>query len=224
MKFLRRLLTHNVPWKLGSLLLAIVLWWTVIGEPELVTLQAADVYYKNLPEGFVVISDIRESVELELQGPSRVLDRENLSSVKVLLDLSDVTAPGEETFAIIDSDVTLPEGVRLLSAMPARLFLEFDRRGSKEVPVSINLVGEPAEGYAVTSLEVTPPTVTFRGPESRLKVLDTALTDVVDITALDRSTEVHVKTYVSDPQLQLESQGEVTAIVTIEKGPVSSNP
>ena len=224
MKLLRRFFTHNVGWKLGSLLLAVVLWWTVIGEPELVTLQAADVYYKDLPEGFVVTSDTLESVELELQGPSRVLDRENLSNVKVLLDLSNVTSPGEETFAIVGSDVTLPEGVRLLSAMPARLFLEFDRRLTKEVPVSVNVVGEPAEGYVVSNTEVIPPTVKFRGPESRLKLLDTALTDVVDVSSLDRSIEVHVKTYVSDPQLQLESRGEVTAIVTIEKGPEASNP
>jgi YbbR domain-containing protein len=222
-KFLRRLFTHNVGWKLGSLLLAVLLWWNVVGEPQLITVQTADVYYKNLPDGFIVISDTLDSVELELRGPSRVFDRENLSNVKVQLDLSAVTSPGVETFAIGEGDVTLPEGVELLAAIPARLFLEFDRRSSKEVQVSVNVVGQPAEGYHVSKSEAVPPTVTFRGPESRLKVLDSALTDAVDITALDRSIEIPVKAYVADPQLQLQSPVEVTAIVTIEKGPASSN-
>lgn len=222
MKFLTRLFTHNVGWKLGSLALAIVVWWSVIGEPELVTLQSADLYFKDLPAGFMVLTDSPESIELELQGPSRVLDRENLSSVKVLLDLSSVAAPGQQTFAIADSDVTLPAGVQLLSAKPARLFLEFDRRASKEVPVVLNLVGNPADGYKVTSFETVPASVTYRGPESRLKVLESALTDAIDISGLEQSIEVSVKTFVSDPQLQLESAGQVTAMVTIEKAPTSS--
>ena len=120
MRGLSRLLTHNLGWKLGSLGLAILLWFTVVGEPELITVQSAGVYFQNLRSGLVINSDVG-GVQLELRGPSAVLNRENLSGVKVLLDLASVSEEGERAFTISSRDVTLPEGVTFLSAAPPRV-------------------------------------------------------------------------------------------------------
>ena len=120
MRTLRRLLTHNLGWKLGSLGLAMVLWLAVVGEPELITVQPANVYFRNLRPGMVIEPDVG-TLQLELRGAPAALNRENLSGVKVLVDLAGVAEAGERAFPISSRDVTLPEGVSFLSAAPPRV-------------------------------------------------------------------------------------------------------
>ena len=220
MRGLRRLLLHNWAWKLGSLGLAIVLWFAIVGEPELVTVQAAGVYYENLPEDIVIASDVPDSVQIELRGPSAILGRQNLSGVKILLNLGSVTAPGQQSYTISSSDVSLPDGVSFLSAEPPRLFLEFDRKASKEVPVRVHLQGSPASGYKVAGHTVHPPTVRVSGPEARLRNLEAAQTDAVEVSGLDRNVTVNSNAVVSDPLLKLEPQ-KVAVDIAIERGKTS---
>ena len=65
-----KLLTHNFGWKLGSLALAVLLWFAILGEPELVTTHTAPILYKNLPRGLLIGSDALDQVRVELRGPS----------------------------------------------------------------------------------------------------------------------------------------------------------
>ncbi len=219
MRTLRRLLLHNWAWKLGSLALAVLLWFAVVGEPELVTVQAAGVYFANLREDFVIASDVPDSVQIELRGPSAILSRENLSGIKVLLDLSSVSAPGQQSYTISSRDVALPAGISFLSAVPSRILLEFDRRVSKEIPVHADLRGSPAAGFRLTRHAVRPETVRVSGPESRLRRLEAAQTDAVEMTGLDRSATVIANAFVADPAVQLESPSRVTVNLTIERVP-----
>ena len=216
-RMLPRLFLHNWAWKLGSLGLAVLLWFTVVGEPELTTVQAAGVYYENLDENLVIASEVPESVQIQLRGPSAVLDRQNLASVKILLNLSSVSAPGQQSYTISSRDIVLPEGVIFLSAVPSRLQLEFDRRAFKEVPVRVDLKGSPASGFRVSGHTVHPPTVRVSGPEMRLRHLEAAQTDTVEISGLDRNVTVSANAYLSDPQLQLETR-RVTVDIAIERG------
>jgi len=220
MRGLRRLLLHNWAWKLGSLGLAIVLWFAIVGEPELVTVQAAGVYYENLPEDIVIASDVPDSVQIELRGPSAILGRQSLSGVKILLNLGSVTAPGQQSYTISSSDVSLPDGVSFLSAEPPRLFLEFDRKASKEVPVRVHFQGSPASGFKVAGHTVHPPTVRVSGPEARLRNLEMAQTDAVEVSGLDRNVTVNANAIVSDPLLKLEPQ-TVAVDIASERGKTS---
>lgn len=219
MRTLRRLLFHNWGWKLGSLALSVLLWYAVVGEPELVTVQAAGVYFANLREGLVIASAAPDRVQIELRGPSAVLSRENLSGVKVFLDLSSVSAPGQQSYTISSRDVALPAGISFLSAVPSRIFLKFDWRRSKDVPVHVDLRGIPAQGFRLARYAVDPETVRVSGAESRLRLLEAAQTDPLEITGLDRSTTAVTNAFVADPAVQLESPPRVTVHLTIERVP-----
>jgi len=220
MRTLRRLLLHNWAWKLGSLGLAVMLWFAVVGEPELITVQAAGVYFENLSESMVLASDVPDTVQIELRGPSAVLGRENLSTVKILLNLSSISAPGQQSYTISTRDVVLPEGVNFLSAVPSRLFLEFDRRAAKEVPVRVDLKGFPASGFRLAGHKVHPAMVRVSGPEMRVRDLEYAQTDSVELSGLDRSVSVNANAFLSDPLLQLDPH-RVTVDIAIERGKTS---
>jgi hypothetical protein len=127
MKEVWRALTNNLGWKLLSVLLAVLLWIAVEGEPELVTVQTVPVFYRNVEPALALVSSPPATVRLELRGPSDVLSRDNLSSVALLLDLAGQTEPGERAFPVSQANVTLPAGVRFVRSDPPELKLHLDR-------------------------------------------------------------------------------------------------
>jgi hypothetical protein len=122
-----RALTHNLGWRLLSVLLALLLWVAVEGEPELVTVQAVPVFYRNVEPNLALVANAPNAIRLELRGASDVLSRENLANVAVLLDLSGQTQPGEKTFSISRPSVALPAGVSFVRSDPPEIKLHLDR-------------------------------------------------------------------------------------------------
>jgi hypothetical protein len=122
-----RALTRNLGWRLLSVLLAVLLWVAVEGEPELVTLQPVPVFYRNVESNLALVANPPSSVRIELRGASDVLSRDNLANVAVLLDLAGLTEPGEKVFPVTRTNITLPAGVRFVRADPPELRLHLDR-------------------------------------------------------------------------------------------------
>lgn len=210
-------LTHNFGWKLASLALAILLWSAVVGEPELVTVQTVPVLYRNLPRELLLLSDTPGDVQAELRGPSGRLTRGTLAEVFAALDLAGVAAPGEQTFTLSATDFSLPQGVTFLRAVPSQLRLRFDRMLLKDVPVQIRLKGTPAAGYRVTSQTSAPDVLRISGPESRVRTVQTAETDSVDVGGMTHNVDLRVNAFVADSRAQFQSPPVVTVKITIEK-------
>ena len=120
-------ISHDFLWKLGSLAVATVLWYAIVGEPQLITIQSVPVYYMNVPPDLELNPDAPANVRLQLRGPSGELGRQDLSGVRVLLNLSGVDSPGERMIALSNTNVNLPEGVSLERAEPAHIRVRLDR-------------------------------------------------------------------------------------------------
>src|SRR5437879_3449530 len=114
-----RFLTANLALKTLSLVIAGVLWFLFVGEPELVTSEPAGIFLKNLPRDIEVGSGMPDRVHLELRGPAGKLTPARLANIAVLLDLASVEGPGERTFTIGPGSVNLPTGVTFLRAVPS---------------------------------------------------------------------------------------------------------
>ncbi|HML17606.1 MAG TPA: CdaR family protein [Bryobacteraceae bacterium] len=212
-----RFITRNFAWKLGSLMLSVLLWFAIVGEPELVTTHSLPILYKNLPRGLLINSDAIDSVRVELRGPSGRLTEAALSDLAVTIDLSNVSSPGERTFTLSDADVRLPEGVTFVRGVPSQLRLRFSRVQSKDVPVEVKFASPPPEGYRIASQDVRPSSVRIAGPERRLAAIAVADTDAIDLSAVTLSSDIRVNTFVSDPQVWMESSPVVTVRVKLEK-------
>src|SRR5580658_9349464 len=171
-----RLITRNFGWKLGSLALAVLLWYAILGEPELVTTHTAPILYKSLPQGLLIGSDALDQVRVELRGPSGKLTLDRLSEMAVLLDLSDVKGPGERTFTLSDADFHLPQGVTFLRSVPSQLRVRFARLLSGEVPVNVRIYAPPPAGFRIVSQQVVPDKLRIAGPEGRVNGVASAET------------------------------------------------
>ncbi len=205
-----RLITRNFAWKAGSLALAVLLWFAILGEPELVTTHAAPILYKNLPRGLLIGADAMDEVRVELRGPSGKLAPARLAELAVQLDLADVKGPGERTFTLSDADFIMPQGVTFLRSLPAQLRLRFARMLSREVPVTVRIFAPPPPGYTVVSKEIVPKPLRIAGPEGRVNTVASAETDAIDLSGITTNADIKVNAFIPDPQVRFESSPVVT--------------
>jgi YbbR domain-containing protein len=212
-----RWIKHNFGWKLASLILAVSLWVAVVGQPELVTIQAVPVLYRNLPQGLLVLSDAPDTVRAELRGPSGTITTASLAEVFASLDLSGVTGPGEQTFTLSSADFSLPQGVAFLRAVPSQLRLRFDRTLVRDVPVTIRLTGAPPPGFRIANQQITPGRLRISGPEAQVTAITGAETDLIDVSNMTRTTDAKVNAFVANARVQFESPPVVTVRLTIDK-------
>lgn len=116
-----RLVTHNILWKLGSLVFAFLLWLTVVAQPDLTTIQSVPVLFKNIRPDLVLVPGAPESVHVELRGTASELARGNLADAMVTLDLEGADASAPRTFSLSSNEVRLPQGVTFVRAVPPRV-------------------------------------------------------------------------------------------------------
>ena len=212
-----RALTRNFGWKLAALVLSVILWFSIVGEPSLVTTHTVPILFKNLPPDLLLGSDTPDSVRVEVRGPSRRLTSANLSDLAMMLDLSSISGPGERTFTLADEDLHLPDGVTFLRAIPSQVRVRFARLEHKDVPVEIRIGEQPPAGYHVTHQEVSPDHLRIAGPERRVQDTPSAQTDALDLRGVTGTQEFRVSTFVVDPQVRLESSPMVNVKVVVEK-------
>ncbi|MCU0226881.1 MAG: CdaR family protein [Bryobacterales bacterium] len=210
-----RRLFRDFWWKVLSLLIALAMWFAIVGDQERAISLAAPVEMKGIPSDLEISSDAPERVMLEVQGPSSKVRDLADSRLGVILDLSDVLQPGQRTFTVDNSNVLLPQGVRLNRAIPAQIRIRFERRLRKEIPVRVNYSAMPPEGYRVHSEVVFPELIPVEGPETRIRQVTEAETDPIDLSAVVGKKEYRANLYVSDPFVRLTTVTNVTVRVDV---------
>ncbi len=216
---LKRFLKTNVSWKLFSLLLSIVLWFTFVAESETAVSIAVPVEFRNMPRDLEITTEVADRLYLKVRGPSARMRSSDLAQASVVLNLAPVVRPGERTFTLDQSTVHLPAGIVLTRAVPSQIRLRFENRLHRRVPVEPRFEGLPPRGYRVARMETSPPALTIAGPESRVQLVSAVPTDAIDLSGTVSSGEFRVSAYVSDSQVRFEGSPAVVVRVILEKIP-----
>ena len=141
-----------------------------------------------------------------MRGPSGELRNFAGSRTAVVLDMSDAM-PGERTYTIRAADVHLPRTLRLIRVIPSGVRFVFEHRKQKTVPVEVRFSEPPAK------FQVSPPSLTIEGPESRVSRVHSLVTDQIDISKLNGAGTFHVSALAGDPHVRIDSDPEVTVEV-----------
>ncbi|MGD0002264.1 MAG: CdaR family protein [Bryobacteraceae bacterium] len=217
---MRRLLFRNLGWKLAALAASCLLWVVINGANDLTGSVSAPVQYRNLPANLEIGNETAEQVHLILRGPSPLLSRAAANPSPVVLDLSDVHAPGEKTFSITTANVRLPGGVTLERAVPGQIRLRLERLLPKDVRVHVRMEHVPAGMRAVVE-EMAPPLLTITGPENQVRTIDEVEADPIDVQALDKNGRKRIVAYTNNPRVSFTAAPEVS--VRISLTPISKN-
>ena len=178
-------LTKNLPLKLISILLAVILWYFVVSERSGETAISIPLDFRNIPTALIIIKNPEESINVRISGPATRLRGLSPKNVKAIIDLSDAK-PGVAEFIIQPEHVTVPRGLRVTMVSPASIMLRFDTLLKKALSVEAILVGKPSEGFKLTGVSVDPPTVDIVGAQHELRALQRISTEEVDISGLKK--------------------------------------
>jgi len=210
------LITRNAGWKLFSLLVSLLLWFAFARDPEVGAFVAVPVEYRGMPDDLEISSELVESVSVDLRGPSEKIANFGAAKSAVVLDFSGIHKPGEQTFQIDERNISVPSGMRLERAIPAQIRLHFEQRTQLAVPVQVRFTGAAPKGYQLDRYDVAPEELTVIGPESRVKKIEYAITDPVDLSSVVSESEFHVNAFVGDPHVRFQKPVKVAVKVYME--------
>ena len=193
--------TKNLPLKLISILLAVILWYFVVSERSGEITISIPLDFHNIPTSLIIIKNPLESINVRIGGPATLLRGLSPKDVKAIIDLSNAKA-GLTEFAIQAEQITLPRGLRITMISPASIMLRLEELSSKKLPVEAILIGKPSEGFEITGVSIDPPVVEIIGAQNELKRLKSISTEEIDISGLNKDSvkkaslnirELHIK-------------------------------
>ena len=209
---------RNLALKFLSISLAVLLWFTISGEPTIVERGLRiPLEFQNIPDGLEIVGDTPDTVDVRVRGSSAILSRLEPGEVVAVLDLQ-TARPGSRLFDLVTEQVRAPFGVDVAQVAPATIALDLERSGPpREVPVVPAVEGEPAPGYVVGEVSSEPATVLVVGPESRLQQLTEAMTEPVVVAGA--TAPVTAEVTVGVPDLALRLSVPRRAVVTVDVVP-----
>jgi YbbR domain-containing protein len=174
-------ITENWVLKLLSLVLALILWFFVMGEQKLERSYAVSLELKNLPAGMMVASEIPRNIEVRIAGPRTLLMNLQTEDIGISVDLKDLQ-PGLTTLKRLEERLDLPGPLKVTRVSPSYVDIRLERIRSRLVPVEATVTGEPAAGYRLGRIRVKPEKVMVEGAESEIAGVDRVPTEAVDVT------------------------------------------
>ena len=195
---------------------------TVVTEPVIEREKPVIAEAVDTPaSGFGVVQVQVEPNVVVVQGPSSAVDQvvNTVAKISVLQARSNVVVqaqpePVDVNGRIVPDVTVLPGQVQAtVSVGPTAPHVA--------VPVQAMITGQPAAGYTVTGVTVSPESVLLLGPESVLSTVSSIRTQAVSVAGATSTLKQSV-VIVQPPGAQAVDPTSVTVTVTIVKGTPSS--
>ncbi len=218
LNFFREYVLKNLPFKLVSLAIAIMLWWAVGRDSAIEIPMTVPLEFQHAPGNLEITSDYPFQAQVTLRGSEHLLQEMRPSQVHAILDLEG-GGPGERTYDLSASQIKVPRNVKVVQVVPAQFHISFDQRATRTVDVQPRVIGTLLSGYEMKQPVARPERVTIVGPEKRVNTITNATTDPVDATGVVGSATFSTHAYVSDPLVRVQTPGPISVTVTTEKSP-----
>ena len=213
---LKSALTRNWGLKLTALLLAFILWMTLIPEEKIQSDKTLTVglEVRNLPPDFEIVEKPQATVEVTLRAANRVLNQLTPATVHGLLNLERSTV-NQEDYPLNPDMITAPPEAKIIRVMPNKVHLKIEK--GKEVSMEIvpEIIGKPKDGFKIARIELIPSKAFVRGPESKIKPKDRIRTSPIDITGLAQTAEFEADLILPKPELRLTTAQTKTKVKVV---------
>lgn len=211
-------LTENWALKLLALVFACILWFFVTGEQKLERSYAVPLELKNMPAGMMVVNDIPTMIDVRVSGPRTLLMNLQLQDIGIAVNLKDLE-PGLTTLKRLEERLNLPGPLKVTRLSPSYIDVKLERIASKNVTVKPQLSGKPAPGYRVVAVNIEPQQVMIEGAESEVAVVDSVVTEAIDISAALETRREKVSLSYRGRYSNLKNQQMVEVQIVIEPLP-----
>lgn len=171
-----RWLAKNLSALILAFVLATVVWVAAVvtSDPNSVqTTKPIPIEQKNLGTNMLLIGEIPIFTRLTLEAPTSIWNQINSNStlIKAWVDFSGLEA-GEHTVPVNVQIDTSP--VKILGIDPAEVNFVLEPLMTREIPIQLEVIGEPPLGYKKEAAVINPTSVLITGPESTVEKVDQA--------------------------------------------------
>lgn len=226
-KIIRNLIVRNWELKLLSLLLAFILWISLIPEEKTLSEKTLTIPLEthNLPANMELVEKPDQTVDVTIRAPNRMINEISAANVFAKLNLSKASIFQQE-YPLNESMISIPPGANVVRLSPTKVRLKLERTNEVMLDIVPTLIGHAKEGYGISRIEITPPRVLVRGPESKIREKDKVSTSPINIAELSASAEVEADLILPKPELRLASPiARVRVKIFLEeiKGPAKAS-
>lgn len=179
---------NKILWAIISIISSILLWvyvTTVEGDRIRETYSGVPVVFSGADiirerDGFVITDNSVSSVTVILEGTRRDLTKFSASELTATVDVSKITSTGHNTSSLsVGFPTTVNDSaIDVISINPSNVSFVVDRMDTKTIDVKGIFNGSVAEGYTAGDITINPETITVRGPENELAMVDHALVTI----------------------------------------------
>ncbi len=208
-------LTNNIGLKLLSLLLAFLLWVTVINSQD--PLEKKE--FTNVPVTILNESSLTEkdkipeivegeTITVEVEARRSICDKLTVRDIVAVADFEKLSVTNAVTIEVSVKGYTSRE-VEIVRGQNEVMKLSLEDSISKEFPVKIATMGEPATGYVTGDMVASPNIITLTGSSTQIgKIKEVVL--VVDISDLSNERQVSDVPVVYDMEGEIVDSGKVS--------------
>ncbi len=192
-------LKNNLPVKLISLAISIVIWLLVVhyvnpDDTRRLDNIKIDINTEDsvpVGEGLVLVTDFDETVDIVYTASRDVIAMLNTDKITAYVDLSSAVRSGEYNFPVrID---TGGQNITVEGQSVTEVTLKFEKSITAQVPVTVSAKGSVPEGYIKNDPVCIPSVLNIEGPESVVNRI--AAAEVTLDTAEFSETKVYTSKY-----------------------------
>ncbi len=181
-------LSETLALKLVSLLLALILWITILGfKREEIRLNVK--LEPLLPPGTVIINKIPSHIQFTFSGPRIML--KNIEK-KIQPIRPDLRRTRETTVGFSISEDLLGDignGVKVVNFYPPNVLIRLEENVERYVPVKPTLIGQLPEGRQIKEIIVSPKQVSVSGPKGLVQLLESIGTENINLAEVGDTYE-----------------------------------
>jgi len=174
----------NIGFKLLSVAIAVSLWFFVTYRGQSETTVEAQLEFKNVPQGVEILKQNIKKATINVRGHESILNGLKPSDVRILVDMTNGKA-GEASYYFDTNDVKITKNIKVLRIEPTYAKVTLDESSTKVLQVKPYIVGQPAKGFEIKKITVSPAVASVEGPATEMARLAALRTEPLDITGLD---------------------------------------
>jgi YbbR domain-containing protein len=214
-RFIKEFFLENWSLKITALLLALILWLFIRGEPSPSSVVRIPIQVQ-LPSQMEVTSERPTMIEVTMRGAafSNVWFGRPLPNC--IVNLQDAKE-GEHTVQLNTDNIQVPKGagIEVLQVNPTRALIVLQQTISKLVPISAPIRGEPARGFEIYGKQLKPSSIIITGPRSHIEPVREILTEVISLRDQNQSSRFFVGFNIKDSFIRTSLNNPVQVDVQI---------
>ncbi len=206
------LLRSNWLLKILATVIAVLLWFVIVGPKSAEVGMSVPIQYTNLPVGMEIAGKWTDRIDVRVRGSEKGIATLRPGSIRAVVDLGNVVT-GLNFFRITAKNLQVPPGIRIAQIRPSDLHLNVEAASVKKVNVVPTIVGALPEN---TKISVTPSEVRIRASRKELRKVKSATTDPVKMADLLAKGKAAAPVLVKPDGLEIDSIEPQQVMVNVE--------